>query len=185
MKSTVFFVAATSLLATAPVSAQDISELANETAVKAIEPNLQAEVATDVEIEQPVERLLPASTQLQLASDTEISSKKVEVGDKFTFSVITDISENGIVAIPRGSKVEGEITWKTGKAVGGKSGKFEVTFKSITVRDAKYTMTGMHRQEGKGNTVAAVFATWLVSGRSAVITAGQNVTALTAEPIPY
>jgi hypothetical protein len=43
----------------------------------------------------------------------------------------------------------------------------------------------MHRQEGKGNTVAAVLATWIVSGRSAVMLPGQLVNAFTAEPISY
>ena len=113
------------------------------------------------------------------------SSDLVEVGDKFNFSVVNDVLENGMVAIPRGSKVEGTITWKTGKAVGGKSGKFEVTFNKINVRDTDYAMRGVHRQEGKGNTVAAVFATWLVSGRSAVMQPGQFVNAFTVDSIPY
>ena len=95
------------------------------------------------------------------------------------------LHEGGVVAVPRGSKVTATVTWKTGKAVGGKSGKFELSFDSINVRGKDYKMRGTHRREGKGNTVAAVFATWLVSGRSAVMIEGQNVTMYTDEAIPY
>lgn len=129
--------------------------------------------------------ILPASTPISFVSDSEITSKKVEVGDKFTFTVVSDVVEAGQVAIPRGSKVDGTITWKTGKAIGGKSGKFEIEFDSVSVRGERYPLTGMHRQEGKGNTVAALLGSILVSGRSAVMTPGQAATALTAAPIPY
>jgi hypothetical protein len=134
---------------------------------------------------QTVSRALPASTLISVTPDAEISSKHVEVGQKVGFSVVNDITDGGVVVIPRGSQVVATVTWKTGKAVGGKSGKFEVTFEKVNVRGRDYAMRGVHRQEGKGNTVAAVFATWLVSGRSAVMQPGQFVNAFTAEAIPY
>jgi len=130
-------------------------------------------------------RVLAPSTLVSVTPLQEISSKRVAVGQKVQFSVVNDIAENGMVAIPRGSLVEGTISFKTRKAVGGKSGKFEVTFDKVSVRGHDYAMRGMHRQEGKGNTVAAVFATWIVSGRSAVMQPGQFAEAFTAEPIPY
>lgn len=185
MKAATLTIAAGTLLAVAPVFAQDASGTVEEAVVATVEASEPVEVETVAEAVQPVERLLPPNTQLQLASDSEISSKKVELGDKFTFSVVADVVENGVVVIPRDSKAVGEITWKTGRAVGGKSGKFEVSFQTISIRGTDYAMSGTHRQEGKGNTVAAIFATWLISGRSAVMTVGQTVTAFTGEPIPY
>lgn len=134
---------------------------------------------------QFAQRALPASTLISVTPDAEISSKHVEVGQKVGFTVVNDITDGGVVVIPRGSQVIASVTWKTGKAVGGKSGKFEVTFEKVNVRGHDYAMRGVHRQEGKGNTVAAVFATWLVSGRSAVMQPGQFVNAFTAEAIPY
>ena len=79
----------------------------------------------------------------------------------------------------------GEVTFETGKEIGGKSGKFELAFRSVQVRGVEYPLTGVHRQEGKGNTVAAVFGSMLVSGRSAVMQPGQEARAFTATPIPY
>lgn len=122
---------------------------------------------------------------VQIASDTEISSKKIEVGQKFSFFVTTDVVEDGVTVIPRGAKVESTVTFKTGKAIGGKSGKFELSFDKITVSGKSYAMRGTHRQEGKGNTVAALFGSMFVSGRSAVMLPGQTVQTFTNEAIPY
>ncbi|BEV00051.1 hypothetical protein [Novosphingobium olei] len=127
---------------------------------------------------------LPTSTVVSVTPEQEISSKKIELGQKVAFRVVNDVTEQGKVVIPRGSLVEGTISFKTGKAIGGKSGKFEVTFNKVNVRGKDYALRGVHRQEGKGNTVAAVFGSMLVSGRSAVMQPGQYVDAFTAEPIP-
>jgi hypothetical protein len=101
------------------------------------------------------------------------------------FATVGDVVENGAVVIPRGSPVTGMISWKTGRAIGGKSGKFEVEFKSVTVNGREMGLTGKHRQEGRGNTVGALLGSILISGRSAVMVLGQTVPAFTAEPIPY
>ena len=130
-------------------------------------------------------RALPASTLISVTPNAEITSKRVHVGQKVGFTVVNDVMDGGAVVIPRGSQVAASVTWKTGKAVGGKSGKFEVTFEKVTIAGRDYSLSGVHRQEGKGNTVAAIFATWLVSGRSAVMLPGQIVNAFTAEAIAY
>ena len=132
-----------------------------------------------------VVRAMPANTLIAVTPRNEITSKKLELGDAVTFVTIGDVSEQGVVVIPRGSIVKAEITFKTGKAIGGKSGKFEAAFRSVQVKGTEYALTGQHRQEGKGNTVAAVFGSMLVSGRSAVMSPGQEARAFTATPIPY
>lgn len=132
-----------------------------------------------------IQRTLPGSTLITVTPNAEINSKKLEVGDKVSFSTVNDVVENGSVAIPRGSQVAGTITWKTGKAIGGKSGKFEVNFDTVTVRGRAYALRGVHRQEGKGNTAAALLGSIFVSGRSAQMLPGQMANAFTVEPIPY
>ncbi|WP_232492992.1 hypothetical protein [Novosphingobium kaempferiae] len=135
---------------------------------------------------QPMQgKLMPANTTLTVTPLEEISSKHVEVGQTFRFATVGDVTENGFVVIPRGSPVTGLITWKTGRAIGGKSGKFEVEFKNVTVNGRAMPLTGKHRQEGRGNTVGALLGSIWISGRSAVMVQGQTVTAFTAEPIPY
>jgi hypothetical protein len=130
-------------------------------------------------------RMVPASTMLTITPVNEITSKRIEKGDKFQFILVNDIVENGVVAIQRGTNVQGVISYKTGRAIGGKSGKFEVTFDQITVNGRSYKLTGMYRQEGRGNSVGALLGSMVVTGRSAVMTPGMTATAMTAEPIPY
>lgn len=115
----------------------------------------------------------------------EIVSNQVRVGDRIPFTVVSDVIEQGQVVIPRGSPAIGIINFKTGKAIGGKSGKFEVTFESVTANGRIFLLTGKHRQEGKGNTVGALLGSILISGRSAVMQPGQIVTAIVKESAPF
>lgn len=72
---------------------------------------------------------------------------------------------------------------RSGKGIGGKSAKFEVTFTTVSIGGHEFAMRGKHRQEGKGNTVAALLGSMVISGHSAVMEQGQSVPAFTAEPI--
>lgn len=125
--------------------------------------------------------MVRAGTMVAVTPMSEIASSKVKVGDTFEFTVVNDVMEGGVVAIPRGSKALGAIKWKTGKAIGGKSGKFEIEFKQVTVNGKVIPLNGIHRQEGRGNTVGAVFGSIWISGRSAIMSPGQVVNALVAE----
>lgn len=133
----------------------------------------------------PVTRVVPPSTVLTVTPVAEITSKRIEEGDKIQFNVVADVVEGGVIAIPRGTVVQGTITWKTGRAIGGKSGKFEVTFDHVTLNGRNYKLTGLHRQEGRGNTAGALLGSLVVSGRSAVMLPGQMANAIVAEPIPF
>nr|WP_314443185.1 hypothetical protein [uncultured Sphingomonas sp.] len=125
--------------------------------------------------------MVRAGTMVAMTPMAEIASSKVKVGDSFEFTVVNDVVENGVVAVPRGSKALGLVKWKTGKAIGGKSGKFEIEFKQLNVNGKVVPLSGIHRQEGKGNTVGALFGSMWISGRSAIMTPGQVVNAMIAE----
>ena len=125
--------------------------------------------------------MVRAGTIINVAPLVEIASSKIKAGDSFEFIVVNDVLENGVVAIPRGSKALGMVKWKTGKGIGGKSGKFEIEFKQLNVNGKIVPLTGVHRQEGKGNTVGALFGSIWISGRSAIMVPGQVVNALVAE----
>ncbi|WP_156680051.1 hypothetical protein [Sphingomonas profundi] len=140
--------------------------------------------ATAPSISAPTPATLPMDTIIQVTPTEEISSIKMKEGDSYMLQVATDVTYNGVVIIPRGAPVKGTITWRTGKGIGGKSAKFEMTFNTVTVRGQQYALKGKHRQEGRGNTVAALLGSMFISGRSAIMTSGQIVTAFTAVPIP-
>ncbi|WFL76153.1 hypothetical protein P7228_09075 [Altererythrobacter arenosus] len=157
-----------------------VGQLQAKAQANAEQKEAEAEAAADIET-----RYLPASTMVTVTPRAEISSKRVEEGHRVQFVVVDDVVQDGVVVIPRGTPVQANIPWKTGRAVGGKSGKFEVAFETIRLNGKSYAMSGQHRQEGRGNTVGALLGTLLISGRSAVMLPGQIVNAFTDEPIPY
>lgn len=128
--------------------------------------------------------VLPANTVVPLIASDEISSINMKVGDTHQVQVATDIVEGGKVVIPRGASVACVVTYRTGKGIGGKSAKFEMSFSTVTVGGKAYKLKGKVRQEGRGNTVGALLGSIIITGKSAVITPGQTMTAITDEPIP-
>lgn len=81
----------------------------------------------------PVTVMLPADTVIQVTPVQEISSINMKVGDVHMLQVATDVAQNGTVVIPRGAPVKSTVSYRTGKGIGGKSAKFELTFDSVTV----------------------------------------------------
>ncbi|GAA4756474.1 hypothetical protein GCM10023264_25150 [Sphingomonas daechungensis] len=147
-------------------------------------PN-QPAAAPAAQVTPAVRRSLPAGTQVSVTPLQEISSKHVKEGERFQFRVVNDVVENGVVVIPRGSMATGVISMQTGRAIGGKSGKFDVTFEKVEANGRVFPLMGTHRQEGKGNTVGALLGSILISGRSAVMMPGQIVTAMVKEQTDY
>lgn len=169
---------AAALAMPAAVSAQAAASSSGQRINPAYQPPTQSEPGRP-------DAMMPAGTLVQLTPSQEISSKHVDEGDHVVFSVVGDVVEKGAVVIPRGSTVTATVVWKTGRAVGGKSGKFEVRFDSVSVRGHSYAMKGAFRQEGRGNTVGALLGAIVITGRSAVMLPGDLCNGFTDEPIPY
>ncbi len=127
--------------------------------------------------------VLPSDTLVQVAPVNDITSKGMKEGDTVALKVATDVSQNGAVVIPRGSLVGALVTWRTGKGIGGKSAKFEIEFKTVTVAGKAWALKGKYREDGKGNTVAALLGSMVLGGPSAGLREGPFVNAFTAEPI--
>jgi hypothetical protein len=130
-------------------------------------------------------RFIAAGTQVSLAAMQELSSKHIKIGEHYQFTVVSDVTDNGVVVIPRGSIANGVISMQTGRGIGGKSGKFEVTFENVAANGVTFPLMGVHRQEGKGNTVGALLGSIWISGHSAVMLPGQVVTAMVKDKTAY
>jgi hypothetical protein len=136
--------------------------------------------------------MLPANTELTLTPNSEVSSKSMKEGDVFTVSTVYDVLMNNYIIIPKGTRGQGKIAWRTGKGAFGKSAKMDIVFQWIELGGRRVTIDGKHRQEGSGNTAATVgtaiavgpFAAF-VTGKSAVIPNGMQLKAFTAEPIEF
>jgi hypothetical protein len=135
---------------------------------------------------------LPANTELTVTPNSELSSKTLKEGDTFTVSTVYDVLMSNYIVIPKGTRGQGKVTWRTGKGAFGKSAKMDIALEWIDVGGRRVTIEGKHRQEGSGNTaatlgtVAAVgpFAAF-VTGKSATIPNGMQLKAFTAEPIAF
>lgn len=137
--------------------------------------------------------VLPANTEVILRVNDDVTTKggSVEEGTMFALTVASDVRVQNLVVIPRGARAMGEITWKTGKAAFGKSGKMEVELRYIEVGGQRIDIEGKYRQEGEGNTVATVGTVVvagafgaLVTGKSARIPRGRELIARTKNDIP-
>lgn len=130
-------------------------------------------------------RFLPAGTIVSLTPLEQLTSKHMREGERHQFIVVNDVMDNGVVVIPRGSPATAVVTMQTGRAVGGKSGKFDVTFENVTANGVNFRLSGVHRQEGKGNTLGALLGSIIISGHSAVMLPGEIVTAFVKERTAY
>lgn len=131
--------------------------------------------------------VLPANTEIVLRMSDDLTSKggKIDAGHMFRLTVAYDIRVQGTIVIPSGTPAVGEVTMRTGKGVFGKSGKMEVELRHVDLNGRRIPVTGKFRQEGEGNTLAAVGAIFLtapllfVTGKSAVIPRGRELTGYT------
>ena len=136
---------------------------------------------------------LPANTEVLMEMNQEVTTKgkRWEEGDSFDLSVVHDVTLDGLVIIPRGSRGIGRITWLTNKGMFGKSGKMDIELEYVEVGGRRIDVSGTFRQEGEGNTVATVggvvlagpFAAF-ITGKSGRVPKGRELMAYTESDIP-
>lgn len=107
-------------------------------------------------------------------------------------SVARNVVMDGHVVIPRGARGIGHVSYRTKKGAFGKSGKMEVELDYIEIGDQRIPITGNERVEGEGNSTAtiataaflSIIGAGLITGRSAEIPRGREMTAWTKEDVP-
>ncbi|MPT48193.1 MAG: hypothetical protein E2598_07190 [Sphingobium sp.] len=140
----------------------------------------------------PIYLTLPVNTELTITPNNELNSKKLKEGDTFLFSTVFDVMMNNQIVIPKGTRGQGWVSWRTGKGAFGKSAKMEISYQWIELGGRRIAVNGTHRQEGRGNTgatigavvAAGVFGAF-VTGKSATIPNGMNLKAYTTEPVQF
>lgn len=178
--------------AAAPTAAAEPAAVAETAAAPAAVPAVVAAPALAVAARAPG-LSLPSYTEVILTPDAEANSKKLREGHTIPMHTVFDVMHNGVVVIPKGTRGMATVTWRTGKGAFGKSAKMEITFNELTLPNGhRLPLAGMHRQEGQGNTGAAVGAAIavgvfgaFVTGKSAIIPNGQHLIARTNEPLAY
>lgn len=136
--------------------------------------------------------VLPSNTEviLELTQDVTTKGNTWSEGDQFKLSVADDVMLGEYVVIPKGTPAYGRITWMTNKGMFGKSGKMDIELEHLELGGRRIKLDGTYRQEGEGNTLATVGGVVLagvfagfITGKSAVIPQGRELTATLEEPI--
>lgn len=136
--------------------------------------------------------VLPAGTEVKLRMAQELTTKGdgLQENDTFVMTVTQDVRHEGFVVIPRGSRAVGRVTFLTSKGMFGKSGKMDIEIEYVEVAGRTIKLDGSYRQEGEGNTLATVGGVVLVgvfggliTGKSARIPQGRELTAILEEPV--
>jgi osmotically-inducible protein OsmY len=89
----------------------------NETPAQArLREQIRAEIQAQIQAQREAQQAakgpvtIPQGTLLQLRTNQPVSSKKAQDGTQVDFVVIKDVISGGVVAIPRGATVHGEVT---------------------------------------------------------------------------
>lgn len=144
-------------------------------------------------LEAPVAgAVLPTNTDVLVRLDQPVTSKGGKVGDTFKMTVVQDVMLGGLIVIPRGTPAFGQIAWRTGKGMFGKSAKMEITIDQVELNGRAVPLSGRFRAEGDGNTgatigvglAAGLIGAAFVTGRSAVFEAGREFRVATREALP-
>ena len=141
----------------------------------------------------PAQRLvLPSGAPLTVVVNNALSSQSNHVGDRFQVAVAEDVSENGVVVIPKGTIGYGEVTFSTSKGGWGKGGILGIALRYLELNGETVELDGRYREEGRqrdGAASATMFAVGifaaLVKGGASAIPKGRLLQAHTASDISY
>lgn len=131
---------------------------------------------------------LPFGTPVIVSLDSELSTESNLRGDSFSVTVAYDVLLDGVIAIPKGTKGRGEITFLTKKGAFGKPGIIGIALRDMQLNGQKIILDGRFREEAGNNNAAAaatmfavgIFA-GLVKGKTSSIPAGRELKGRTGE----
>ena len=140
------------------------------------------------------ESILRSGTEVPLLMREELTTKtkKLRVGQRFQMEVASSITSNGVIVIPGGTPVVGEVTEVRNKGMWGKSGYIGARVVSMRLGDRNVRMTGSFDDKGVTGTVGVVAAIAFVpvvgfftTGTSALIPMGGAVKAFLDEDLAF
>ena len=135
---------------------------------------------------------LAAGTMINLRTVDGLTTKgkKLKVGDRFQMETTDEMAVNGMVLIPKGTPVTGEVTEVRNKGMWGKSGRINVRVLYMRLNGRQVRMTGAMDDKGTTGTAGVVgsvallpVAGFFVTGTSANIPAGSLLSGFLDEDI--
>jgi hypothetical protein len=203
--------ASTQTSATAATQPMVIMLPASANATPMIVPMVVQQPSSVMAPVQPVAALvtneLPAATTITVTPVSEISTKKLAVGDRIELMTSNAVIRGDRVFIPAKAKVIAVVTEAVGRRAFGRGGQMAMRFETLQLADGSMLeLTGVHTETGArangqaadnlGRTGAALagsfgavgmlaglFARAAVTGSSAMIKPGANLVARTGKPL--
>lgn len=122
--------------------------------------------------EKTVSLSVPAGTTFDIELIDGVSSESSQVGDPFSARTVHDLTEGGVVAVPAGSRVEGEVSAvQPLKKIGGQA-QLALTFHRIVLPDgtavpidASFAAAGKSETKRDAGTIAGSAAAGAILGR--------------------
>lgn len=125
---------------------------------------------------------IPAGTEIPLVMGETISSKTNVKGGLFHLYTVEDLEIDGLVVIPKNSKVLAELTRAEKKGAFGKSGKLEARLLYVELENRSIRLTGSIGNRGEGGTTETILTAiaigtlaFIVTGKSAEIKKGTEL----------
>ncbi|WP_438728595.1 hypothetical protein ACR9YC_00365 [Parasphingorhabdus sp. DH2-15] len=150
---------------------------------------ITAKQATEKPV-KPSQVVLPAGYEIALVLSDDLSTKRQTKGSLFNLEVAQDVVIDGVLVIPQGAKVVGEVSSAQKKGMFGKSGSITARLLYVELADRTVRLQGeigYNRRKKAGAVVSETLLTatafGLISGRSAVIPKGTSVTARVAKDV--
>lgn len=122
--------------------------------------------------EREVSLSVPAGTTFDIELTDGVSSESAQVGDAFSARTVHDLTDNGMVAVPAGSRIEGEVSAvQPLKKIGGQA-QLSLTFHRIVLPDgtsvpiqASFATAGKSETKRDAGTIAGGAAAGAILGR--------------------
>lgn len=146
-------------------------------------PDTSLEVANASE-PKTIKPTIPDGTEVSLILSETLTSKKHVKGDLFKLSIAEDLLIDGILVLPVGTPVIGEITRAETKSAFGVAGKLEARLLYAELPSGTLRLTGRIGNKGKDGTTETVLTyaaigsiAFVVTGKSAEIPKGTELSA--------
>lgn len=131
------------------------------------------------------------SVVLRTLDGLTTEGKKLKVGQRFNLEVAEAVQVNGVTVIPVGAHAVGEVTDVRYKGMWGKSGRIGARLVYVETNGRRLRLSGQMDDKGVTGTAGVVGAIALVpvagffmTGTSARIPAGSNITGYLDEDVP-
>jgi hypothetical protein len=122
--------------------------------------------------------MLANNTPIRLKLNKTISSATAHAGDAIELEVVEDVTVDGVVVLPAGSKVSGAIAEAEAKKRFGHGGKLAFSITSITLADGEQIKVRCYQEASGSSNTSADAVLPLNSGKDVTIPKDVEFTAL-------